>query len=236
VSELPPVSGQNSQFVSSASGQGSQNEVTFSGQNSQPIVSKAQRKVERSKLVKFPWLNSDAINLIKLKILSCEAEEMISEPLIASENVNINGEPQIIKLRVFSVHTLPYILAMVKGQPEQLFVDTGSSLCLASYEAYSDEPILPVDGIELTSASGHIIPLEGKITLNTMVGNLDLPIDFVLIKGLELKLLLGNSVFKAFDFQLNYSDMKCEFAHKGKNSGSIPLLLLECPPQITQLS
>jgi hypothetical protein len=197
----------------------------------QPILSKAARKQERGEKVKFPWKNSDKIETLKVNLIHYEISAS-DVPFTPSEEVCVENGPDTDKVVVYALHTLPYILAMVRNNPEKLFLDTGSHLNLASYEFFADEKISPVRGIELTSASSHVIPMEGKVTLKVTVGNIEIPCQFVLIKGLEMKLLLGNSVFDTYDMILNYPEKQCEFTYKGKSSGSIPLLLLKNTPPV----
>jgi hypothetical protein len=189
------------------------------------VLSKQQLKAKRSDNCKLPWLNSEKLNIVKLQWTTCEVEE----PVSASESVYIEGETPVTHVFVYSIHTLPYILAMINNCAEQMFIDTGSSLNLCAYGSYPDEHVQPVSGVELTSASGHVINLEGRITLKVLLGTVEVPVDFVLIKGLEMKLLLGNSLFRTYDFKMNYKDKICEFFYNGKSSGPIPLLLLESP-------
>jgi hypothetical protein len=174
----------------------------------------SQQKVIRAEKNQVPWKNSDKINLITFYLPSCEVQTVQEETATSSVEI----------VRVYSVHALPYILGVVEGHPEFLCIDSSSSLNLASAEHYSYKPISPVNGVELTSASGHTIALEGKVTLEIVVGNITIPCEFMLIKGLEMKLLLGNAVFKNYSFKLSYENMSCEFSDKGQNSGPIPLM------------
>jgi hypothetical protein len=195
-----------------------------------PGVTRHQLKIEKGDSIQLPWLNSEKFHLVKLKWENGEVRSS-GEPVVMAEGVIIDGDSYVTHVFVYSTctHTLPYILAMINNTAEQMFVDTGSSLNLASFEAYSDEHMLPIDNVQLTSASGHNIALEGKITLNVMLGNITLPVEFVLIKGLEMKLLLGNSLFRQYDFKMNYQDKLCEFFYNGKSSGPLSLLQLDSP-------
>jgi hypothetical protein len=197
-------------------------------------AAKQQRKLERSNNYKFPWLNSEKVNIVTVKLPNCEISSH-DDPLIESNDVSVECESNIVRIIIYSMHTLPYILAMVKNVAEQLFIDTGSTLNLCAFGSYPEEHVTPVNGLEVTSASGHIIPLCGKIILEVMLGNITIPVEFIMIKGLEMKLLLGNSVFRTYDFKMNYKDMQCEFQYNNKSSGPIPLLLLEGPSQLNPI-
>jgi hypothetical protein len=182
-----------------------------------------EQKVIKASKHNVPWTNSDKVQCVMFKLPSCE---------IKSENSK-SEDSDMVQVKVYSLHTLPYILGMVNGRPEQLFIDSGSSLNLANAESYANELITPVNGVELTSASGHSISIEGKVILSLLVGTLTIKCEFMLIKGLEMKLLLGNSVFCSYDFKLSYEDMRCEFSDQGKSSGPIPLLLHPIPPGLS---
>src|SRR5439155_2689553 len=112
---------------------------------------------------------SDKVNCVIHRIMSCEIRQS-DHPHILSNDISLHGSDPV-NISVYSVHTLPYILAMIHNRPECIYIDTGSTLSLCDSSAYPDEHVSPVAGLELTSASGHTIPLEGKITLELLVGN-----------------------------------------------------------------
>ena len=198
-------------------------------------LTRQQAKAIKSAKHVLPWTNSDFVNCVTVCIRSMEIEFPDVNDVIG-EDVNAScSDPNIQHHSVFSVHTLPYILAMVKDRPEQVFLDTGSTLNLAAAEAFPNEAVTPVSNVQLSSASGHIIPLEGKIVLDVNFANMVLPCEFVLVKGLEMRLLLGNAIFRAYHFNLNYNDMQCSFFHDGKSSGPIPVLLQPGNPLVNMI-
>jgi hypothetical protein len=178
-----------------------------------------EQKVIRADKFNLPWTNTD---VVKLTVPSCEIN-------------NETGETSVVAV-VYSIHTLPYVLGVVNKNPEALSLDTGSSLNLCRYQSFASEAITPVTGIELTSASGHAIDIKGKIVLKIRLGKLEIPCEFMLIDGLEMKLLLGNDIFTNYKINIDYKNMQCEFSYNGHSSGPIPLLLQEVRPPTVNIN
>jgi hypothetical protein len=170
-----------------------------------------EQKVIRANKKELPWSNSDSVNCVKLILTSCEVDDECK----TSDPVSVGY--------IYSIYTLPYVLGVINQTPEILSLDTGSTLNLARASSFDKEPTTPVTGLELTSASGHNIGIRGKIMLKVRLGKLEIPCEFMLIDGLEMKLLLGNDIFTNYKINIDYKNMVCEFFLNGNSSGPIPL-------------
>jgi len=197
-------------------------------------LTREQKKLEKAREMRFPWTNTDKISVVQMKLMSIDYRTFNA---LDEEVTPLQNDSDVFqKAFIFSVQTLPYILAMVRGAPTQLWIDTGSTLNLIDSKECGKETLTPVSGIELTSASGHPIKILGKITLNIRIGNLTLPCQFMVIAGLEMKYLLGNAIFQAYKVILNYNSMDCHFTYNDQSSGPIPLLLQTAETQMNLAS
>jgi hypothetical protein len=185
-----------------------------------------EEKINRSEAVSLPWTNTDKVTTgcvtVKLRNLEVKSPtELQCSPDVMCMPVN-----SVMRACVYSVQTLPYILGIIDGYgAEKIYLDSGSSLCLIDRTAFPEEQLLPVQNIQLISASGDTIPILGKIILKLQLGRLLLPCEFMVIRNLEMKILAGNSLFKKYKFVMNYDDRNCTFAHESETSGNIPLFM-----------
>jgi hypothetical protein len=174
-----------------------------------------EQKVIRADKHNLPWTNSDKVYVVTLTVPSCEIRS------------GMQRESESNIAYVYSIFTLPYVLGMINSSPQAFSLDTGSTLNLCRSEEFPTEKVIPVTGVELTSASGHKIPSKGKIKLNVRLGKIEIPCEFMLVDGLEMKLLLGNDIFTNYKINIDYKNMQCEFFYNGQSSGPIPLLMQE---------
>jgi hypothetical protein len=181
-------------------------QVPKSSKNKMKIAAKAKRAEMRT----FPWKNSDDFNIVQLVLpvkISCYAT--------SSGN---DAEPT-----VHAIKTLPYVIGVIKGKAERLHIDTGSCLSLIDSKVYPDEPTTNAQNVKLFSASNHEIEILGKIDLQVELGKLIFPCEFIVIKNLAAKFLMGNSTFTRHNLNLNYKDRSCEFEYNGEKSGQLAL-------------
>jgi Aspartyl protease len=197
---------------------------------------KRAAKQKRGDAIVFPWKNSDKFenNLVML-VLPVEIQ-----PIVAHISSDLTMTPasssEQTPARVLSIHTLPFVLGIINGFPEQIFIDTGSSLSLIDWQAFPAETVHEAKNVRLFSASNHPIEVLGKITLNLKLGRLQIPCEFIVIKNLEMKILMGNNTFAKHRFNLDYDTRQCEFKYNNETSGPLPLQMQEGSPQVNYVS
>jgi len=185
-----------------------------------------KQKVKRGNDVKVPWSNSD-------KFEEGTISYFVPYIIMPLKEIQVNALFKLIPTEsieteyVCSVNSLPYILCVIEGKgPEKVCLDTGASVSLIDVSVISQMQIEPVEiPIRLTSASGEQIEVLGKTTLNLQVGQINIPCDFLVIKNLVMKYLMGASTFEKFNFNIDFGNLMCHFTYNDQNSGPLTIYM-----------
>ena len=124
-----------------------------------------------------------------------------------------------------SSNSLKYIWTIVEGQNVKATLDGGSQATIIDY-AYLPRHIKvqKEERIQLSSASGHEIPIVGKVQLPIRIGRLRTRIEAIVVRGFDCPLLLSIAMFNQLGAQFDYATDICRFFDKGRSSGRIKMM------------
>ena len=140
---------------------------------------------------------------------------------------------QIMQLNCNMVQTsapenhLKYINTIICGQHVKGTLDGGSQVTIVDYRTTPTFlPIHKETSLKLTSASGHNIPIVGKVYLPIQFGKLRTRLEAIVVKNFECPLLLSIAFFNQLKAKVDHGTNKIELEEEGVQSGPLDMFYI----------
>jgi len=119
-------------------------------------------------------------------------------------------------------NNLKYIYTIVGGRKIKGLLDTGSQVTIINSKYVPPGiPIQQENNVVLSSASGHDIPILGKIKLPIQIGHLHTKIEVLVVKNFDCPLLISIAVYNQLKAHVDHENNHIQFKEGQRSSGKM---------------